>query len=508
MRLWLFERIRRVLKDILRSAGKDTLKYFPVRLVPALTPLVKVPVYTRLISREDYGDFYLVNSAVSLTAMLFTSWLTASIVRFYWSEERRGRLDNYVSTVLWSSIASLIVGAAVLWLVVLALGDQFGGGMQRLMPIALASLLLHHFIQVMQQLMRAANRAKDFAFLAIASALLSTVFSVFFVAVPRMGSFGILLGVVVGNVLLLPLALRNARSAGSLAPRDFSSETLKGFASYGVPMIPAAVSSWILILSDRYIIGLSQSAAAVGLYGTAYGLGDKIMGLITAPLLIAIGPVMVQTFERQGQALAQKVQTQLTRYYAMATVPLVFGLAVVARPFMAVFTGPLYRSAYGILPIVAGGVMLYGASQIASNGLAMHKKTVIMMQNTLVAALAQVALNLVLVPRFGYAAAAWNTLAAYGILLLLAWLRSRPYMAWHLPWSDLGRIVAASGIMALALELVFRWFTPRLWLLALEVLVGFAVYGVALWATRGMRPDEIEFIGDAWTAIKRRVRRA
>ncbi len=92
-------------------------------------------------------------------------------------------------------------------------------------------------------------------------------------------------------------------------------------------MIPAAISSWILILSDRYIIGLTQSAGQVGLYGTAYNLGDKIMNLVTLPLLIAIGPVMVQTFEKQGQKLAEQVQTQLTRYFAMATIPIVFGLA-------------------------------------------------------------------------------------------------------------------------------------------------------------------------------------
>ena len=499
---------RSVLKDILKSAGGDTLKYFPVRLVPALTSLVTVPVFTRLITREDYGDFFLVNSAVSLTGMLFTSWLSASIVRFYWSEERQGRLDRYVSTVVWASMISLAIGAALLAAAMVLLGGVFGDGMRRLMPIALASLLLGQFIQLMQQLMRAANRARTFATLSIASALLSAAFSVFFVAVPRWGAFGILAGVAAGNVLLLPLALRNARSEGSLSPRHVSTETVREFAAYGVPMIPAAVSSWVLILSDRYIIGLSQTAADVGLYGAAYGLGDKIMGLVTAPLLIAIGPVMVQTFEKKGQLLAQQVQTQLTRYYAMATVPLVFGLWVIARPFMDVFTGPDYRSAFPILPIVAAGVMAYGASQIANNGLAMHKKSLTMMQNTLLAAVLQVTLNLLLVPRFGYIAAAWNTLFAYAALLGLAWLRSRPYMAWRLPWSDLVRIAGASGFMAAVLVVAFRWFDSSVWLLLAEVATGIVVYAFALWASRGLRPDELEYLGDMRRAIARRIRRA
>lgn len=497
-----------MLKDILKSAGTDTVKYFPVRLVPALTSLVTVPVFTRMVTREDYGDFYLINSAVSLTAMLFTSWLSASIVRFYWSEERKGRMDDYAATVVWSSAISLLAGAAVLTAVVLLLGGIFGPGMQRLLPMALATLFFGQFTQLVQQLMRAANRARRFATLSIASALLSTVFSVFCVAVLHWGAYGILTGVALGNVLLVPLAIKYARAEGSLTPRNYSPEILREFATYGVPMIPAAISSWMLILSDRYIIGLTETAAEVGLYGTAYSLGDKIMGLITAPLLIAIGPVMVQTFEKQGQALAQKVQTQLTRYYAMATVPLAVGLAVIARPFMEVFTGPLYHAAYPVVPVVSASVLLYGASQIASNGLAMHKKAMVMMQNSLAAAVAQVALNVVLVPRFGYAAAAWNTLAAYLLLTVLAWMRSRPYMAWHLPWADLARIGGASAAMAAILVLTFRWFDSAIWLLAAEVVVGIVAYALVLRVVGGLKPDEIEFVGELRTTIWKRLRRS
>ncbi len=494
-----------MLKKILRSAGTDAIKYFPVRLVPALTSFITVPVFTRIIDSADYGDFYLVSSTISLASMLLTAWLTSSIVRFYWAEERQGRLDQYIATVVWASLASLTVGAAVLGGILLVFGGGLSEGVRHLIPIALASLIFNQFIQVMQQLMRAANRANDYAILSVASAILSTAFSVYFVAVSHWGSYGILAGVVAGNLILLPLALKNARMEGSISPKNFSTDITKQFAAYGIPMIPAAISSWVLILSDRYIIGLSQSADQVGLYGTAYNLGDKIMNLVTLPLLIAIGPVMVHTFEKEGQKLAEKVQTQLTRYFAMATVPLVFGLVVISKPFMTVFTGPEYRSAYAVLPVVAAGVMLYGISQIASNGLAMHKKTVIMMQNTFIAAVFQVTMNLWLVPRIGYTAAAWNTFGAYLLLLVLMWFRSRPYMEWTVPWADMARILGAGAIMAGVLTAAFRWFDAALWMLGAQVVVGIAAYFLALWALRGLRPDEVEFIGEMWTAMRRKL---
>lgn len=494
-----------MLKSILKGAGTDAIKYFPVRLVPALTSFITVPIFTRMIAPADYGDFYLVNSAVSLTATLLTSWLTASIVRFYWAEERQGRLDEYVATVVWSAVVSLFLGALVVGGLGYLFAGNFSSGVQRLLPIALAGLIFNQFIQVIQQLMRAANRANAYAVLSVASAILATAFSVFFVVVPKWGAYGVLAGVVLGNALLVPFAIRNALSEGSLSPRRFSGDIARQFASYGVPMIPAAVSAWILILSDRYIIGLSQSAHDVGLYGAAYGLGDKIMNLVTLPLLIAIGPVMVRTFEKHDQKLAEQVQTQLTRYFAMVTVPIVAGLAVIAQPFMAVFTGPEYREAYKVLPIVAAGVMLYGMTQIAGNGLAMHKKTVITMQNVMMAAAFQVGMNLLLIPRFGYPAAAWNTFFSYLFLLTLAWWRSKPYMEWTLPTLDLARIIGAAVIMAGLLTLTFRWFDAAIWLLVAETVLGLALYVLALWALRGLRPDELQFAGEIWVAIKRRL---
>ena len=73
-----------MLTKILKGAGKDALIYFPVRFLPALTSLVTVPVFTRMIGAEDYGYFYLVSSASSFAATIATAWLTPAVVRYYW----------------------------------------------------------------------------------------------------------------------------------------------------------------------------------------------------------------------------------------------------------------------------------------------------------------------------------------------------------------------------------------------------------------------------------------
>ena len=78
-------------------------------------------------------------------------------------------------------------------------------------------------------------------------------------------------------------------------------------------------------------------------------------------------------------------------------------------------------------------------------------------------------------------------------------------MEWRLPWADMFRILAAAGAMAIVLYGGSVWFQASVWLLAVEAVVGIAVYSIALRVLRGLRPDEIEFFGELWLALKRRL---
>ncbi|GAV30931.1 membrane protein [Coriobacteriaceae bacterium EMTCatB1] len=477
-----------------------------MRLVPALTSLVTVPVFTRMVDKADYGNFYLVNSMTSLAATLATAWITSSVVRFYWVYERKGERDTYISTILWSTIGSIAAVSALAAIAVFAFPGAFSDGVQRLLPIAFAGLGVNYLVQVLQQIMRAANRSSAYATLAVASNILATVFGVYFVAGAKMGAFGILLGVVIGNALLVPFGLRNARSEGSLSPVHYSRDALYEFARFGFPMVPSAISSWMLILSDRYIIGLTRNAGEVGVYSVAYGLGDKIMNLIVLPLLMTMGPVMVQTFEKHGQELAQQVQTQFTRYFMMATLPLLAGMIAVSQDFLAVFTGEQYRAAYGILPIVSAGVLCNGLVQIAGNGAALHKKTTIIMTNTMIAAIAQVAANLVLVPRFGYPVAAWTTLGSYIVLLSLTWIRSRPFMAWRIPWADIARTALAAILMGASVWGISRFIGTSFVTLLVEALAGAVLYIALLVVVGAVRADERAFLTEVAARVGTRLK--
>lgn len=482
-----------LLERALRAAGSDAARYIPVRFVPALTSLVTTPIFTRLIDKADYGAFYLISPIASLVAAVSVGWLQSSTVRFYWPSHKKGKVDAFLSLVIWTGLTSLIAFTVACAIGVWLGAAHIDAAVMRLIPMSLFYFITFTWAALLLQILRAANRSASYAKLSIGVTLLVTAISVWLV-LAGWGAKGIFAGAAIGNAVFLPFLLRAIREEGAIAPRTPDGPLLREMLAYGAPLIPVGLSGWALAVLDRFVIQAYRGPAEVGLYAVAYSLGDKIMQLVTMPLILTMMPSLTEAFEKQGQELAEQMQTHFTRYFALLTLPLLTGLSVTSQVFMNIFTGPNYREAYAVLPIVAAGSMLGQLANIAGTGLGMHKKTQLIMVNTLVAAAFNVTANILLVPRMGYFASAINTVAAYGILLFMTWLQSRRYMRWFLPWGALGRIALACAGMGAAVWGTTLLLPASLWALLVEVCIGVAVYGTLLVVLGGVRTEERAFI--------------
>lgn len=496
-----------MLRKALRGAGSDAARYLPVRFVPALTSLVTVPLFTRAIDPADYGAFYVMNAFLVLGARIAAESVAAAALRFYWPSRRSGTMRGYTATVTWSVVALLGIVAALIALVG-ALGDRaLDPLVARLVPVSAAYFFLNYSLYVFLEVLRAGNRARDYARISITGTLLTNALAVVFVSVFDWGAAGIFAGVAAGSALVLPWALRKLAEDGSLSPTDVSRASASEMIAFAAPLVPAGAALWALGFLDRFVLEWARGTAEVGLYSTAYGLGEKIIQLLTLPLILTMLPVLIRTFEEHGQPTAERMQTQFTRYFALTTVPLLAGLAVIARDFMAVFTGAEYRSAYPVLAIIAGATLLGGLVQLGSAGLSIHKQSKLIMVNTLAATALDLALTLAFVPRYGYVAAGWAAALAYALLLLLTWLQTRRFMVWHVPWLDLLPVLGATALMAAAVRGAVLLLPATIWALAIEGAVGVAVYAAAIVSLGGVRPDERAFVRELTGQLRAGLRR-
>ncbi|MDZ7619363.1 MAG: oligosaccharide flippase family protein, partial [Patescibacteria group bacterium] len=231
-----------------------------------------------------------------------------------------------------------------------------------------------------------------------------------------------LLGLLLGCLLSVALFGRGPWHKVRLARAE--RHELRDQLRYGLPLIVSFALGWIIVGSDRLLIGWLLDVKAAGQYAVGYDLAQYGMGIL-AVVHVAAYPLAVRALETHGPAggavqLAQNGELVVGLALAAAA-----GLMVLAPQAAAVVVGHEFReSTERLLPWCALAAGLGGAKAFHFD-LAFHlgRDTRGLVAVGAAAAMVNVGLNLLWIPRFGIDAAAYASVAAFLLgVLLSAWL--------------------------------------------------------------------------------------
>jgi O-antigen/teichoic acid export membrane protein len=174
----------------------------------------------------------------------------------------------------------------------------------------------------------------------------------------------------------------------------------------------------------------------------------------------------------------------------------VIGLAAVAVPLIRLLADEAYFAGYPAIWLVAFGSMALGLSELASIGCMVNNRTSLIARNQILAAVANLILNFILIPAYGFMGAAWSTALSFSILAFLQAIASARFLTWRWPLTTLWRVLAASVTMSASVLLVqsgLRSDTTgwQVVSLLLSVFVGALIYGSVLWALGEITPQQL-----------------
>lgn len=481
-----------MLNTLLKRTAKDIAIYFPGKLLPALTGLITVPIFARLFRPEDYGVLAVVGVFTSVGGIAVANWLTSSVMRFLPYYKQKNQLDQFYSTLFCAfsiSLLSLLLLGIPIYLII---KDNISPKVFWLLPLAGLIIAVNSLYAIIQTILRADQKAKHFVYAELFVTYGGLAIGLSLVLFFRFGVEGILWGGLFATALAsVGIVCGLLRVGTTFGRRHISAITLKEFASYGLPGGLATVGTWLLSISDRYVIEYFRGTTEVGLYAMGYGIADRSINLIISSLALAIGPILIDTWEGESRAVTVDLLRQITRMTLILVIPIVVGLSIFAVPILRVFTTTAYLPAASVLPWVASGSLMYGLNLQAYTGLIVAKKTVVMARNYILAGLANVVLNVLFVPPFGFIAAAVNTTVAYGVLLVLNIFSSQKYLPWLFPWRSLCKVLGATASMTI---LLCGWrvcFSPNIVSLIISVLVGAGIYFIMLTLLRELSDEEM-----------------
>jgi O-antigen/teichoic acid export membrane protein len=259
-------------------------------------------------------------------------------------------------------------------------------------------------------------------------------------------------------------------------------ERLKTYAVYGYPIAASLGLAVVLASTDRFLLALFMNEAAVGAYHASYSIANRTLDILFIWLGAAGTPALVMALERGGRETLLKAAREQASTLVLIGLPAAVGVALVARPLAEFLIGEDLRDAAAqVTPWIALSAFLSGMTvYYFHQAFTLGRRTGWLLAAMCVPAVANVLLNLVLIPRYGVMGAAWSTAASFAIGAVASIAVGRRIMPLPIPWNALTRC----GLACIAMALVVLMLPPLggFLELMLDASVGALVYAVCAYA--------------------------
>jgi O-antigen/teichoic acid export membrane protein len=452
---------------LLARLAKDAAVYGIGSLAQGALLFLLLPVYTRVLPREAYGAFALLLGLLYAGEILFRSGLHYAFLTLApheANEEGRRRIGR----TAWSALA---VQAGVLFLALLPAasplsrwltGSPDHAGAVRLI---LVHLLITTPVVVKACLLRSAGRPKAVVGLSVGQLAVTFACSLGLVAGFGRGVQGAFEGYALGSLVFgLATAVPLLRDPGF----GFDHARRRDLYRLGVSYTAAQLLLLGVAYSGRYLLRAFATLHEVALYDVAYKMG-MLLTLLVGPFSVAwtSGLFDVARSERPQEAFAS-VFKYLMSLLAWAGL----GISLLAPEGILLLGGRPYAEAAEVVPLVATGFVLAGASSFLGMGPALARSSRELVTASASALVAGVGLCILLIRPWGLWGAATAAFAS-ALVQAASMLRGaqRCYKVAY-PWPAMGKLTLLYGA-SIALGATFLAPSRSALALRLAVLASF-----------------------------------
>ena len=425
--------------------------YFPASLAGGLASFGAVYALTRLLSPADYGFYALALTTMGVVYTLSITWAEAAAYRFAGEAQAKGRTADHIRTIMALLAASAALGIALMSGAILIASDPV---LRVALTAAMSTTVLAPLVNAAQEMNRAQQRVARWSALRICQDVGAFALGTFLAWRTGLGPAAPFVGL--ASVLALLALVEGSRLWRESRGGQFRPERVKPYMAYGVPVAMALALNIALDAGDRFLIALFLGPEAVGVYAAGYGIADKSVGLLCAWAAAAGAPMMMAAWEREGPEAVREVSRHVARTLLLVSAPAATGLALVALPLSEIMIGEDMRAqAASIMPWIALSGLINGfVLHYVSEAYQLSRRTDLRAWLMVVPAVANVALNAILLPWIGLMGAVYATVACYALALVLLAGVGRKLAPLSWPWADFLKVAGACAAMAIAVRLL------------------------------------------------------
>jgi len=397
---------------------KASVSYTVCSILQKCISLITLPIFTRVLSTEDYGQVSVYIAWVAFFSILLSLNLPygsfqTTMAKF--EDKRRQYVSSLEGIFLLTSVIFIVI-----YLFLSGPIDSILGMPSILVYCMVIEVFANSCLQCWMGRLRFEFSYKSVVAVTLIIALFGPALSLVFVFFSEEKGIAKIVGnLVVTAVIGLAVFILSLRKGNSLFNKEFWKYAL----GFNIPLLVYYLSQVAFNQSDRIMIEHYCGLDAAGVYSVAYTLG-LVMTFIIQSINASYTPWFYMKLKNGKETEDRKIAVQLSILVA----GVVLCVIIAAPEIIEVLAGSAYVEAIYVVPPVAMCVLFLFYSCLFDRIMFYYEMKYALTIAAVISGVLNIVLNVILIPVFGYIAAGYTTLASYVILVLCDYYYARSAM--------------------------------------------------------------------------------
>lgn len=378
--------------------------------------LITVPIFTAILSTSDYGKVNTYNAWLSIITIAIGLNLYSSIRNAF--VDYKENIDNYLSNIVILSLIFVGLAEIVSNFILIIIHAKLES------IIIINMLIIQSYATFIITLVNTKYtfeyRYKGFLFNSYFSTILNIVISVYLIMTifSSKAYLGRVLGGAIPTIILSIFLVLNIFKKGGL---KINKDIWKYALIISIPLIPHSLSQFILSQSDRIMISYYSGDTYTGIYSFTYNI-SILMTVLWTSLDSVWVPWFTEAMRLKDYSKIRKVSNVYIIIFSIFTILVIFSCPEIVK---ILTRNKSYWVGIEIIPPIAISCFFIFLYSLPVNVEYFYKQIGLISIGTFISAIINIVLNMILLPKLGYQAAAYTTLIAYVFLFVFHWINMK-----------------------------------------------------------------------------------
>lgn len=480
----------------LKKIGKHTAIFSVTSMLSKAVGFLLLPLYTRYLNPADYGVLELLAVVLQMSVLLAAQGLPQALVQSY-AYKYQDDKEMKTKAVNTAFVYLLITAILLCGLIFIFSGNinslLFGEkNYSNLLRIVAVTIFLRTTTYIPNALMRVRLRSIQISVAQLIHLIVNLSLNIYFIVFLGLGVKGVIYGNVIAELILVIIMYKLIVKDLSFS---FSFSLLKALLSFGLPLIPAALSLLLLNASDRMFLQKFSTTDQVGLYALGYKISTTLQFVVIQPFLMVwpsiYFPMIKRTDARENIASLTSIFVLLMSFFGLMVI-------LLAKPAIMIMAPREYWDSHLVCYWIVPSVILYGFYYVVNVGINIKERTKLTPVIIGIAALINLVFNFFLIPHYGMMGAAVSTFLSFVVLVAIAYYYNHRIYPIPYQWGFLFRVAVLFAISSI---LAYQIKGETFFILGSRFLLGMFFFSAGLFLSMLFTQQDRLLLNDIKTKI-------